>query len=41
MYRFNVKMLGFCGVYAQDVFHAIEPNRCYLQLQFNITKNLK
>ena len=22
------KRLGFCGVYAQESFHAIEPNRC-------------
>lgn len=26
-----VKRLGFCGVYAQGVFHAIEPNQCYTQ----------
>ena len=25
----NVKRLGFCGVYAQSIFHAIEPNQCY------------
>lgn len=31
----NVKRLGFCGVYAQSFFHAIEPNRCYLQFFFN------
>ena len=24
----NVKRLGFCGVYAQSFFHAIEPNQC-------------
>ena len=22
------KRLGFCGVYAQECFHAIEPNQC-------------
>ena len=27
----NVKRLGFCGVYAQGIFHAIEPNQCYTQ----------
>ena len=27
----NVKRLGFCGVYAQSFFHAIEPNQCYSQ----------
>jgi len=26
----NVKRLGFCGVYAQGIFHAIEPNCCYV-----------
>ena len=26
----NGKRLGFCGVYAQGIFHAIEPNHCYL-----------
>ena len=24
----NGKRLGFCGVYAQECFHAIEPNQC-------------
>ena len=24
----NGKGLGFCGVYAQETFHAIEPNQC-------------
>ena len=31
----NGKRLGFCGVYAQETFHAIEPNRCYTKKFFN------
>ena len=31
----NVKRLGFCGVYAQSFFHAIEPNQCYTKKFFN------
>lgn len=30
----NVKRLGFCGVYTQRTFHAIEPNRCYTKFLF-------